>query len=83
MQLKPHTNSMGSSIGSVEKKDPEFCENRHITDSKETSLLWYDTLNVMNESVVIMDADHRIQKCNQAMVQLVGKPESEIIGQYC
>ena len=50
---------------------------------KAASKRWQDTFNAMSEALAVLDADCRILQCNRAMVQLLEKPESEIIGKYC
>jgi signal transduction histidine kinase/ActR/RegA family two-component response regulator len=50
---------------------------------KAASKRWQDTFNAMSEAIAVLDSDCRILQCNQAMLQLLDKPESDIVGKYC
>jgi PAS domain S-box-containing protein/putative nucleotidyltransferase with HDIG domain len=44
---------------------------------------WRTTFDAIGDAVSLLDREHRILQCNQAMADLVGKPISEIIGRKC
>ncbi len=46
-------------------------------------LKWEATLDAITEAVSVLSIDRRILQCNKAMVNLVGKPFSEITGRSC
>jgi PAS domain S-box-containing protein len=50
---------------------------------KAASKMWQDTFNAMSEALAVLDTDCRIVHCNRAMVELVGKPATDIIGKHC
>lgn len=58
-------------------KDEKKAKRRPIT------YLWQRVLNVIGDPICILDLDGRILQCNKAMVNLLGKPVSEIVGRDC
>jgi putative nucleotidyltransferase with HDIG domain/PAS domain S-box-containing protein len=44
---------------------------------------WRTTFDAIGDAVCLLDEKHRILQCNQAMVDLLEKPFTEIIGQTC
>ncbi|MCG2773960.1 MAG: PAS domain-containing protein [Desulfobacterales bacterium] len=44
---------------------------------------WRTTFDSIVDAVSLMDREHTILQCNQAMADLVGKPFSEIVGRPC
>jgi PAS domain S-box-containing protein len=44
---------------------------------------WYTTFNMMSDAICLIDPQGRIERCNRAMVWLLDKPLSEILGHYC
>jgi PAS domain S-box-containing protein len=58
-----------------------------INQTKEAlnlaSLQWESTFNAINDSVFIMENDGKILQCNRATLDLLGKPQDEIIGKHC
>ncbi len=51
--------------------------------------LWYavrdlrKTFDAISDAVYLVDLDHRIIECNQALVEMLGVPRGEIIGARC
>ncbi len=58
-------------------------ESRSDNALKAASKMWQDTFNAMSEALAVLDTDCRIIQCNRAMLAVVDKPESEIIGKHC
>ncbi|MCB2180683.1 MAG: GAF domain-containing protein [Desulfobulbaceae bacterium] len=44
---------------------------------------WLSAINSMNDLVMILDLDHRILAVNEATLQAIGSPESEVVGRNC
>jgi len=44
---------------------------------------WETTFNAVTDSVMLLDAEHRILRCNDATVKLLGKEAGEIVGHHC
>jgi PAS domain S-box-containing protein len=44
---------------------------------------WYTTFNAMSDAICLLDPQGRIQRCNKAMVELLGKPLGEILDHHC
>lgn len=44
---------------------------------------WQNTFDSIGEAVCLLDKNYRILQCNQAMLDLAGKPISEISGRLC
>jgi PAS domain S-box-containing protein/putative nucleotidyltransferase with HDIG domain len=44
---------------------------------------WQTTFNAIGDAVCLLDRECKIQQCNQAMANLLGKSFSEIIGRHC
>ena len=50
---------------------------------KEASKRWQNTFDAMREALMVLDKDFRVLQCNQAMRNLLNKPEEEILGLHC
>jgi PAS domain S-box-containing protein len=50
---------------------------------KAASKMWQNTFNAMSEALTVLDTDCRIVQCNRAMVELINKPVTDIIGKHC
>ena len=44
---------------------------------------WQSTFDAINDAVCLIDRDLKIVRCNRAMLELVGKPWTEISGRTC
>jgi two-component system sensor histidine kinase UhpB len=44
---------------------------------------WYVTFNAMSDAICLIDPMGSVQRCNRAMVELLDKPLSEILGHRC
>jgi len=44
---------------------------------------WYTTFDALRDAICLMDLEHRVQLCNRAMADLVGRPVREIPGHIC
>ncbi len=44
---------------------------------------WRTTFDAISDTVCLMDIEGRILRCNEAMMKLLGKPFSEIVGHRC
>ncbi len=53
-------------------------EELHLAAAK-----WQTTFDAIGDAVALLDQEGNILQCNQAMVDLAGKPFSEIIGRRC
>ncbi len=47
------------------------------------ALKWRSTFDAIGDAVCLIDRDLQIIQCNQAMVNLMGKPFTEIVGHNC
>jgi PAS domain S-box-containing protein len=48
-----------------------------------SNIQWKRTFDAIRDAVCIIGSDMRIRRCNRAMADLVGLPESEIVGTLC
>ncbi len=44
---------------------------------------WQITFDAINDAICLIDRDLKMVRCNQAMLNLVGKPWTEIVGHTC
>ncbi len=44
---------------------------------------WLSTFDAIHDSIMILDCQYRILRCNNATARLFGKPHKEIIGHHC
>ena len=44
---------------------------------------WRTTFNAINDAICLLDMKGRVQRCNKAMMDLLGKPFNEIIDHIC
>lgn len=49
----------------------------------EPDLHWQATFDAIKDAVCVITTEGRIQRCNKAMSEFLGKDSSEIIGNYC
>jgi PAS domain-containing protein len=81
--------------GLAEEKEPQERERANrtladITKSKQAeeglqdaARQWEMTFDAVTDSVMLLDAKHRILRCNDATVKLLGKEAGEIVGHHC
>ena len=80
---------LGSPIIVEDKMVAVYGIYRDITDRKKSEKAlqysikqWQTTFDAMNDPVCILDEDYKISRCNQAMLDYLGKSNNDIIGQY-
>ena len=62
----------------------DITENHRAEQALEkASRQWQETFDAMSEALAILDKDCRILRCNRAMVALLQKPETKIMGEFC
>jgi PAS domain S-box-containing protein len=44
---------------------------------------WQTTFDAVGDAICLLDADHRIQRCNAAFSRLAGVPVADCIGRFC
>ncbi|HEY6012035.1 MAG TPA: PAS domain-containing protein, partial [Nitrospirota bacterium] len=50
---------------------------------KAASDAWLSTFDSISDSIMILDKDFRILRCNKAAAALIGKPLEEVLGRRC
>jgi len=50
---------------------------------KLSSTQWQNTFDAVNDATCVLNAEGKIQRCNDAMSQLISKPLSDMIGHTC
>jgi len=63
---------------------------RNITDRKKSeealqysAKQWQTTFDAMNDPICILNEENKIKRCNQAMLNNLGKSNGDIIGEFC
>lgn len=44
---------------------------------------WQSTFDSINDSLCLVDAEGRLERCNQTTLGLLGKPSEEVVGKLC
>ncbi len=60
--------------------------NRMAASLKENTVsrfVWENTFNIIPDLIMVMDADHRLTRINQAAANYLGLPPQEAVGRFC
>jgi PAS domain S-box-containing protein len=62
----------------------DISKRRRAEAGMHTSLqTWRATFDAINDGILILDKEHRIQRCNKATSRVLGIPAEEIVGKHC
>jgi len=75
-QLEEHEDANGTLVDITESKQAE-------EGLQDAARQWETTFNAVTDSIMLLDAEHRILRCNDATVKLLGKEAGEIVGRHC
>jgi PAS domain S-box-containing protein len=56
---------------------------RTLKEVLESPLKWQITFNSVSDAICLLDMEDRVLDCNEAMLNLLGKPIDEVIGNTC
>jgi len=56
---------------------------QRVDEIRTAEQLWQTTFNAMDDGVLLLDRDKKILQCNQALCELTGKSEEQIVGVFC
>jgi len=76
-EARHHVNELGD-------PNQEDAVRQQVEEALRASVeQWYVTFNAMSDAICLLDPQGRIQRCNKAMVELLDRPLSEILGHHC
>ncbi len=62
----------------------EIVERKRVEQAlRNAAQQWHSTFDAINDAVCLLNLEGKIERCNMAMKDLLGKPFGEIIGQTC
>ena len=82
--LKESLSRLAAAVtGALEKKSlQDDIENQHIA-LREAALDWQNTFHAIDGSVMILDSEQKILRCNKATEDILQKPSADLIGKKC
>ena len=82
-QLRDEIESLGKELADACREKAGRVRRPPDDAGHSSALLWRSMLDAMKDAVFLADADHAIQRCNRAFLDLVGKSFQEIVGRRC
>lgn len=67
----------------VEGRSPGWKRRGEAREARISARQWQATFDAIGDPIFLLDAGGRIVRCNQAAVDFLGRPRTEIIGREC